>query len=113
MRKSPHFAMLDRIKANAESNADATEPRKKLKIPAKVRGDVWNTYIGAQMAQHRCICCKKVTIKQTEFEVGHVISEKNGGTLEINNLRPICSVCNKSMGCTNMVEFVKTYGYFI
>jgi 5-methylcytosine-specific restriction endonuclease McrA len=106
MNKSPHFGMLDRIRAQ-------TEPKKKLKIPSKVRGDVWNTYIGAQMAQHRCICCKKVTIKQTEFEVGHVISEKNGGTLEINNLRPICSVCNKSMGCMNMVEFVKTYGYFI
>lgn len=107
MNKSPHFGMLDRIRANAEAC------KKKIKIPSKVRLDVWNTYIGAQMAQHRCICCKKVTIKQTEFEVGHVISEKNGGTLEINNLRPICSVCNKSMGCMNMVEFVKTYGYFI
>jgi 5-methylcytosine-specific restriction endonuclease McrA len=106
MLSSPHFGMLDRIRANMP-------PPKKQKIPAKVRMDVWSTYIGAQIAQHRCICCKKVTIKQTEFEVGHVISERNGGTLEINNLRPICSVCNKSMGCTDMVEFVKTYGYYI
>ena len=87
--------------------------RKKIKIPNKVRIDVWATYIGEDIAKHKCICCKRVTIRQTEFEVGHVLSEAHGGTLEINNLRPICSVCNKSMGARNMVEFVKEYGYYI
>ena len=43
------------------------------------------------------------------FHIGHVISEKNGGTLDISNLRPICSGCNSSMKCTNMREFIKTY----
>ncbi len=111
MRSSKYFVpMLERIRAN---NTPADVPRKKVKIPSKVRMDVWATYIGDDIAKHKCICCKRVTIKQTEFEVGHVLSEALGGTLEINNLRPICSVCNKSMGSRNMVEFVKTYGYFI
>lgn len=59
------------------------------------------------------ICCKKTLISITNFEVGHVIAEKDDGTLEISNLRPICSVCNHSMGTENMVDFVKKYGYFI
>ena len=112
MRTSKYFTpMLERIRA-----AQTQEPiqvKKKIKIPSKVRMDVWATYVGDDIAKHKCICCKRVTIKQTEFEVGHVLSEAHGGTLEINNLRPICSVCNKSMGSRNMVEYVKQYGYYI
>jgi len=118
--ESKHFVpMLTRIRRNLGASAEvtpnppATEVRRKQKIPSKVRTDIWATYIGAHIAEHKCICCKKVTIKQSDFEVGHVLSEAQGGTLEINNLRPICSVCNKSMGSRNMVEYVKQYGYYI
>jgi len=83
------------------------------KIPAKVRNDVWNMYIGDNIAQHKCLCCKKTTIKNVEFECGHVVAKSKGGGDEIQNLRPICSSCNKSMGTTDMVEFVKEYGYYI
>ena len=37
----------------------------------------------------------------------------NGGTHEINNLRPICFACNHSMGTENMIEFVVKYGLYI
>ena len=86
---------------------------KKQSIPKKVKDDVWNTYIGEGIAKHKCLCCKKVTIDKTRFDCGHVISEKNGGTLEISNLRPICSACNGSMRSENMIEFIKMYGYYI
>lgn len=89
------------------------EKRVKAKIPSKVRADVWNTYQDQNMAIGKCCCCKRATIKQADFEVGHVIAEACGGTMEINNLRPICSVCNKSMGRLNMVDYVKRYGYYI
>jgi 5-methylcytosine-specific restriction endonuclease McrA len=89
------------------------EIKPKQKIPAKVRNDVWNTYIGHGIAQHKCLCCKKTTIHNTEFECGHVKSEAKNGGQEITNLRPICSSCNKSMGTTNMIEFVKKHGYYI
>ena len=32
-------------------------------------------------------------------------TEKNGGLTNIDNLRPVCSTCNKSMGTKNMVDF--------
>ena len=100
--------------AEAKSKNDAAESKKKkASIPKKVKTDVWNTYIGADINKHRCLCCKKTIISNTDFDVGHVVSEACGGTLEIGNLRPICAACNHAMGTRNMLEFVKTYGYFI
>ena len=101
--------------AEAIKAAVAADAKKKAKaaIPKKVKTDVWNTYIGADINKHRCLCCKKTVISNTDFDVGHVTSESTGGTLEIGNLRPICSACNHSMGTRNMVDFVKMFGYFI
>ncbi len=87
--------------------------KKKQSIPKNVRIIVWNHYIGEDIIKHKCLCCKKVTISNTNFEVGHVISETNGGTHEINNLRPICFACNHSMGTENMIDFVVKFGLFI
>lgn len=87
--------------------------KKKQSIPKNVRMIVWNHYIGEDIIKHKCLCCKKVTISNTNFEVGHVLSEKNGGTHEINNLRPICFACNHSMGAENMIDFVVKFGLYI
>ena len=87
--------------------------RKKQVIPKQIRVIVWNHYIGEDIIKHKCLCCKKVAMSNTNFEVGHVLSEKNGGTHEINNLRPICGACNHSMGTENMVDFVVKYGLYI
>jgi hypothetical protein len=97
----------------AESIQVAVPVKKKSVIPKKVKTDVWNTYISPHINAHLCLCCKKTIIQITDFQLGHVQSEKDGGTTEIGNLRPICSACNFSMGTTNMVEFVKKYGYYI
>jgi len=85
-----------RLKELNEEAANAK--KKKQSIPKNVRVIVWNHYISEDIIKHKCLCCKKVTISNTNFEVGHVISEKFGGTHEINNLRPICFACNHSMG---------------
>ena len=85
----------------------------KKNIPKAVKSHIWDHYIGRHINEHRCLCCKKAYIRNTDFVTGHVISEVNGGTLEINNLRPICAVCNNGMGQMNMVDYVKKYGYYI
>ena len=92
---------------------DDKKNKKKQSIPKNVRIIVWNHYIGEDIIKHKCLCCKKVTISNTNFEVGHVLSEKNGGTHEINNLRPICFACNHSMGAENMIDFVVKFGLYI
>ena len=86
---------------------------KKRGIGKKVKTDVWNKYIGSEIPKHKCLCCKMVTISNTDFDCGHVESEANGGGDEICNLRPICRGCNTSMSTQNMVEYVKKHGYWI
>jgi hypothetical protein len=103
----------NKIKEELENKLKEEVKRKKQSIPKNVKIIIWNHYIGEDIIKHKCLCCKKVTINNTNFEVGHVLSEKNGGTHEINNLRPICFSCNHSMGTLNMIEFVVKYGFYI
>lgn len=45
----------------------------------------------------------------TSFSGRHVIAEANGGATVLENLKPICTRCNSSMGTTNMMEFAKQF----
>jgi len=96
-----------------EEQEEKIKNQKKKNIQKKNKTNIWNTYIDANIPRHKCLCCKKSIILNTEFHVGHVISEFHGGTLEINNLRPICASCNYSMGTMNMVEYIVKYGYYL
>ena len=57
------------------------------------------------IASHKYMCCKITTIKNVDFICGHVKPEIKGGHTEIDNLRPICSGCNGSMGIKDMIIF--------
>jgi hypothetical protein len=45
-----------------------------------------------------------------DFQCGHIISEFNGGEATIQNLIPLCQLCNSSMGKSNMDTFMETHG---
>lgn len=83
--------------------------KRKQSIPAAVKRIVWNKYIGETIGKTKCLCCKVTEITQLSFHCGHVIAEANGGSLEINNLRPICQNCNSSMRTMNMDDFIAKY----
>lgn len=83
--------------------------KSKQYIPKSLRFQVWSTYIGDSIARTKCFCCNNIDIIQLHFECGHVIAESRGGPTTVDNLRPICSICNKSMGNKNMIEYVQTY----
>ena len=82
---------------------------KKEKIPATLKNILWHKYFDTSLTGV-CQCCKVETISKAIFDAGHVISEKNGGQVILENLKPICKLCNSSMGKTNMDEFMKKYG---
>lgn len=70
----------------------------KANIPRALREQVWIIYAG-RVFQCKCIvqwCQNTMTV--FDFHVGHDIPESRGGSLDISNLRPICSRCNLSMG---------------
>jgi hypothetical protein len=87
--------------------------RKKRRIPKAVRDKVWNHYVGIEKGISKCLCCQNQQISQNNFECGHVVAESKGGRETIINLRPVCGLCNKSMGNTNMVKFMHEHGYKI
>jgi len=70
---------------------------KKAKIPKAIREQVWLKSFGKEF-EHECyISWCKNTINVFDFHVGHDKPESKGGTLSVNNLKPICARCNLSM----------------
>jgi hypothetical protein len=71
----------------------------KLKVPAALREQVWLLWCGDRVFKHKCIVtwCENM-MTPFAFEVGHNVPESWGGSTDVNNLRPICAKCNRSMG---------------
>jgi hypothetical protein len=89
------------------SEAYNTQYKRKAKrsIKPRIRREVWDTHIGEGVAVSKCMCCEKIKITQHQYICGHVVADCNGGTQVIENLRPICAVCNDAMGHENMAEY--------
>jgi len=60
---------------------------------------------------HYCYCCKLEPITYGNFECGHNVAHANGGSDELSNLRPICRLCNSSMGTKNLEDFKQQQGF--
>ena len=82
-----------------QSTKGAKTRNKKVNIPKAVKTQVWLKYNGDKYMKQKCYVnwCKNL-ITPFNFHVGHNIPESSGGTIDINNLRPICAQCNLSMG---------------
>ena len=82
------------------------EKRKRNRVPKGVKDKSWDIYIGADKGTGPCFCCKKI-IDSKNFEAGHVIAKAKGGKNHIDNIRPICGNCNRSMGTMNMYKYIE------
>jgi 5-methylcytosine-specific restriction endonuclease McrA len=70
----------------------------KAAIPKALREQVWVQYNGRIFdAKCNILWCTN-RISPFQYHVGHNQPESKGGTLAIENLRPICPNCNLSMG---------------
>ncbi len=77
---------------------------RKQKIPIALRQACWVRQFG-ETYRHKCFvdwCHRKITC--FDFEVGHNLPESKGGTLDLDNLRPICRQCNIGMGNTYTID---------
>ena len=97
----PKFEWIEHIRQKIWENIE-------YPIGKGLRDQVWNEYIGIKNGISNCYCCNIQPISQQNFEVGHIIAKKKGGSNNIINLRPICSKCNKSMGTKPMFEYMTT-----
>ncbi len=79
-------------------------------IPKPLKDQLWKTFISTDLLKGKCFCCRKTDIEATSFHGGHIISRKDGGKIELQNLRPICSTCNQSMKSKDMYSYISEYG---
>lgn len=79
---------------------------KKQTIPPAIRTQVWSKTMGNNF-KGKCnvpFCVREIDAHN--FDCGHIISEHNGGTLDISNLIPLCRICNSSMGKINYKDYI-------
>ena len=95
------------VKEDSGSEPEAT-PYVKQTIPKTVRNCLWINYF-KDNREGKCCCCKRETISIGNFHAGHIIAEINGGKTTLDNMRPICMLCNTSMQRSNMDEFIVRY----
>lgn len=74
------------------------------KISKTLKRQIWNKYF-PNTSSGKCQMCEITIIDTFTFECGHDIPHSRNGIADINNLFPICSHCNKSMGTKTKSEF--------
>lgn len=79
--------------------------KRKAKIHAALREQVWLRFAG-HVFQTKCATrwCQN-QINCFNFQCGHIQAESLGGPTTLENLTPLCSRCNLSMGTMHMDEW--------
>lgn len=90
--------------------ASANVSAKRDSIPKALRSAVWMKYVGNTFDSKCYVDWCQTSMNPFSFEVGHNIPQSKGGSTTIDNLRPICSQCNKSMGNRySIIEFSELF----
>ena len=89
----PRRKFRNKIKSKKRKN----QFYKKATIPKAIREQCWIKNFG-KVFEHSCYIpwCNN-QINTFDFHVGHDRPESRGGTMDISNLKPLCSRCNHSM----------------
>jgi hypothetical protein len=70
--------------------------------PIILKTQVWNNRIGKYIGCIKCPMCLTNEITQLSYEKAHIISRKHGGENTVDNLVPMCNICNKSLGINDV-----------
>jgi hypothetical protein len=103
--KNIHIDKTKHINKKKQNNKKYNKNKKQIhhiktkeQIPKRIRELVWTTYNGEVFTSKCYVSWCTNNINVFSFQTGHDIPESKGGTLDINNLKPICGSCNLSMG---------------
>ncbi len=83
---------------------------RKCRIPAALREQVWLHTNGPYFSSKCAVKWCKNRITVFDFQCGHKHAEATGGRTTLDNLLPLCSRCNQSMGIMHFDEWEKLGG---
>jgi hypothetical protein len=92
-----------------DNNGDGLH--RKDPIPETIRKRIFaENSTDIHKCQSKCVCCEGLIIQSAiyscnKYECGHILSEKNGGQVQLDNLVPLCQSCNKGMSSNNLLEW--------
>jgi hypothetical protein len=89
----------EKLKTKNEKNG-------RIKFTASQRQQVWHQYIGIEKGRILCPYCQINPIEPLNYVIAHVIPLTNGGSNDMENLRPLCNKCNSSI-YTNNIDLSK------
>jgi len=93
-------------KEHAVCSANAPSASLKWRMSQVERHKLWTGHYGNTM-ETVCKICEMNRISVSQFDAGHIISRKEGGSDHMGNLVPICRACNLAMGTENMMNFAR------
>lgn len=82
---------------NKKKKQKKSKKYRKKNIPKAIREQCWVKTFGEKFSEKCYISWCENEINVFDFHVGHDKPESEGGTLAIDNLKPICARCNLSM----------------
>lgn len=91
-------------------NDPISDKKHRQNIPDKIRQDVWSHFIGPPNLRVICPICTDEILTYRNWVAGHILPVCKGGENTLDNLRPICSACNLSMG-TKIMTGVEDFEY--
>jgi hypothetical protein len=105
------FEWVDRILLKVTHPTEYPTYLSMKHVPANYRGriykstrrSVWHKR-NSQSLQGGCYVCAK-PIHYDDFECGHVVSVFAGGPTSVDNMEPVCRMCNSDMGTDHLEEF--------
>jgi hypothetical protein len=82
---------------------------KQQMIYQAIKTKIWRKYCGENFKTKCCVefCINEISI--SNFEAGFILAEAKGGDVSVDNLIPICSKCNKSIGNKHLREWEQEY----
>lgn len=97
------------LEGSSSSTVTSDNKKKSRKtIPKAIKNQLWRRHFGNSM-KGKCVCCQNEIDALEGWEAGHVEAVANGGSDHIDNLKPVCSTCNKSMSTMNLNEYIDRY----
>ncbi len=94
------------IKTSNPTSHSIPKVKSRPTIPISTKNKVWREWCGNSL-DSQCFCCLG-NISYEKWHCGHILSHAHGGTMEPDNLRPICKECNLKMSSMHMYEYILT-----